>query len=339
MTDEKALTTVSPYAIMPVMDIRNAVERRRAIIQFTSTIMVEGQHFGKVPGTDKNTLLKPGAEMLTTFFGLSPRFEVVRETLDWTGVQHNGEAFFYFQYRCQLWRGDLLVGDGLGSCNSWEKKYRYRTSARVCPNCGAEAIIKGKADFGGGWLCWGKKGGCGAKFPDGDPAIEGQETGQVVNDNPADLVNTIDKMAQKRALIAATLIAVNASEFFTQDLEDLEDWGPMPDTTNSEQPGNAPQTARPAQRPAQAQPQRRNGGTTRPPARPSQTLDRDPVNFTEFWQYQAFKAIGYSNRDHVQNAVKLVWPDRTLDSFSDAEFAEFWAQLKAHHEATVEAVR
>ena len=36
----------------------------------------------------------------------------------------------------------------------------------------------------------------------------------------ADLVNTIQKMAQKRALIAATLIAVSASEFFTQDVED-----------------------------------------------------------------------------------------------------------------------
>jgi hypothetical protein len=34
-------------------------------------------------------------------------------------------------------------------------------------------------------------------------------------------VNTIQKMAQKRALIAATLLAVNASEFFTQDLEEF----------------------------------------------------------------------------------------------------------------------
>jgi hypothetical protein len=33
-------------------------------------------------------------------------------------------------------------------------------------------------------------------------------------------VNTIQKMAQKRALIAATLLAVNGSEFFTQDIED-----------------------------------------------------------------------------------------------------------------------
>src|SRR5436305_40562 len=37
----------------------------------------------------------------------------------------------------------------------------------------------------------------------------------------ADQVNTIQKMAQKRSLVAAVLIAVNASEFFTQDVEDM----------------------------------------------------------------------------------------------------------------------
>jgi len=45
---------------------------------------------------------------------------------------------------------------------------------------------------------------------------------RVPNENIFDQVNTIKKMAQKRALVAATLVAVNASEFFTQDLEDLD---------------------------------------------------------------------------------------------------------------------
>jgi len=38
---------------------------------------------------------------------------------------------------------------------------------QTCPECGQAAIIKGKAEYGGGYLCWKKKGGCGAKFPDG----------------------------------------------------------------------------------------------------------------------------------------------------------------------------
>jgi hypothetical protein len=37
----------------------------------------------------------------------------------------------------------------------------------VCPVCGKDAVIKGKAEYGGGWLCFGKKGGCGAKWPEG----------------------------------------------------------------------------------------------------------------------------------------------------------------------------
>ncbi|MGK7932389.1 MAG: hypothetical protein AB4041_13290, partial [Microcystaceae cyanobacterium] len=37
-----------------------------------------------------------------------------------------------------------------------------------------------------------------------------------------DLTNTICKIAQKRSLIAAVLCTVGASEFFTQDLEDID---------------------------------------------------------------------------------------------------------------------
>ena len=43
------------------------------------------------------------------------------------------------------------------------------TGRPVCPQCGQPAIIKGKEEYGGGWLCWKKEGGCGAKF-DHDPS-------------------------------------------------------------------------------------------------------------------------------------------------------------------------
>lgn len=209
-------------AIMPVMEIPDALVRRQTIVEFTRQLMNEGTDYGKVPGSDKPTLLKPGAEKLATLFGLLPVFESLEVTQDWSGREHGGEAFFFYRYKCRLTRGDLVVGEGIGSCNSWEKKYRYRTAERVCPECGKSAIIKGKKEYGGGWLCWKQKDGCGAKFRDGDTSIEAQPVGKVPNSDPADIVNTIDKMAQKRALIAATLIAVNASEFFTQDIEDMD---------------------------------------------------------------------------------------------------------------------
>src|SRR5262245_10844829 len=208
-------------ALMPALKIEQAVERHKAIVQFVKTLMNEGHDFGKIQGTDKPTLLKPGAEKLTTFFGLSKRFHLAEKVEDWTGAGHVGEPFFYYSYRCALYNGDLLIAESDGSCNSFESKYRWRKAERMCPACGVAAIIKGKEEYGGGWICFKKKDGCGAKFSDGNPEIESQQVGRVPNPDVCDLVNTIQKMAQKRAFIAATLLAVNASEFFTQDVEDL----------------------------------------------------------------------------------------------------------------------
>lgn len=216
-----ALTPFDRSQFMPAMSIELAVERYNTITEFVSRVLRRDVDYGLIPGTDKLTLLKPGAEKLTTFFGLSTRFQLLERIEDWTGEDHGGEPFFYYLYRCHLSRGDLLVAEADGSCNSRETKYRYREAQRICPECNQAAIIKGKEEYGGGWLCFRKKGGCGAKFSTGDAVIESQQTGRVPNAEIADQVNTIQKMGQKRSLIAATLLAVNASEFFTQDVEDF----------------------------------------------------------------------------------------------------------------------
>lgn len=217
--EEQTMTLIPQKIAMPIMTLDVALERRNDLVKFVQAIMVEGKDFGAIPGTgDKPTLFKPGAEKLTTFFGLTPRF--VDETVIENFVDPD-RPFFYYRRKCQLWKGDVMVAEASGSCNSREKKYRWRTASRVCPTCGKEAIIKGKAEYGGGFVCWNKKGGCGAKFPDDAPEIVNQPEGQVENPDIYDLGNTILKMADKRALVATTLLAVNASEFFTQDLEDM----------------------------------------------------------------------------------------------------------------------
>ena len=111
--------------------------------------MREGVDYGVIPGTDKPTLLKPGAEKLCTLFGLTSRFEIIRSAEDWTGADHNGEPFFFYLYRCRLHRGDMIIAEGDGSANSWEQKYRYREAHRKCPQCGEAAIIRGKQEYGG----------------------------------------------------------------------------------------------------------------------------------------------------------------------------------------------
>lgn len=210
--------------IAPAATVKDALLRYQAMKEFVDGILKPKVDYGTIPGTsEKPTLLKPGAEKLASFFGLRPVFSVNERVDDWTGENHGSEPFFLRDYKCQLYRTGELIGEGCGSCNSWESKYRYRNSKRVCPVCGKETIIKGKEQYGGGWLCYAKQGGCGAKFKDNDPQITGQELGKVKNPDIFDQVNTIDKMAQKRALIAAVLIATNASDYFTQDIEDFVD--------------------------------------------------------------------------------------------------------------------
>src|SRR3990167_24440 len=216
MTDK----TLSVY--MPALSLAESAQRYNALVEFTRSVRKPGTDFGVIPGTGtKPTLLKPGAEKLCTLFGLSPEFQMADKLEDWGGTEHGGEPLFMYRYACKLYRGAQLMGSGEGSCNSWEKKYRYRKAERTCPKCGKQTIIKGKVEYGGGWLCFAKRGGCGTKFKDGDESIESQSTDQGKNPDVAEQVNTMQKMAQKRALVAATLIAVNASEFFTQDIEDM----------------------------------------------------------------------------------------------------------------------
>jgi len=339
MSDTKELIVTQPHAIMPVMDVRQAVARRNAIVQFVREIMQPNVHYGKVPGTDKETLLKPGAEMLTTFFGLSPHFLTEEKVQDWTGIDHGGEPFFYFQYRCQLCRGDLSVGEGIGSCNSWEKKYRYRKAALVCPSCGADAISRSRYPPRGapqgtpnGWWCR----DCKTDFALDAPEIANQEQGQVFNPNPADLVNTIDKMAQKRALVAATLIAVNASEFFTQDLEDIidADFEPAePESTGTTTTTPAP----PASHKTQTRSPRGNGQNTpaQPKAEPVSSDQWDtlkpPADFTELWGGHRFAELGYESMQHAKNAIHLVYPDQKLGTGEDdIDAATAWAALVDH---------
>jgi hypothetical protein len=181
-------------------------------------LMTRDVDFGLIPGTPKPTLLKPGAEKLCLAYGLAADFAPVRTIGD-----GQSEPWLSYVTRCELHLGSLdgpIVAVGYGAANSWERRYRYRMADRACPNCGQPAIIKGKAEYGGGWVCFKKKGGCGSKWPDGAPEIEGQEVGQVDNPDPFDLDVTLAKMAEKRAHVDATLRATAASGLFTQDMED-----------------------------------------------------------------------------------------------------------------------
>ena len=191
-----------------------AINRFQQIVHST---MIVNLDYGVIPGTQKPTLLKPGAEKIAKLLGLSDQYEILDKVEDWTN------PLFRYLIKCRLVHlaTNAVISEGLGECNSMESKYRWRDSKRKCPECGAEAIIKGKEQYGGGWICFGKIGGCGEKWPDGDPEIEGQKIGRVENEDIYSQVNTILKMAKKRALVDAALSAGRLSDIFTQDMEDI----------------------------------------------------------------------------------------------------------------------
>ncbi len=196
------------------MSIDELVGQVQVIQQAMHRVMQDGVHYGVIPGTDKPTLYKPGAEKLCLLFRLDPQYEIV-ETYE--------GAHYTVRATCDLYHAPsgMRQGSGEGLCTTKEKRYATRNAARVCPVCGKDAIIKGKAEYGGGWVCFKKKDGCGAKFADGDPKIEDQVSGTVENPEMADLYNTVLKMACKRALVAGVLNVTAASDLFTQDMEDM----------------------------------------------------------------------------------------------------------------------
>jgi hypothetical protein len=196
-------------------------EQRKLLAEYVKGHMVEDTDYGVIPGTKKPTLLKPGAEKLTDLFRCTPKFALIDKTEDWD----RGHGFFAYTFRVRLVQRDsgAVLAEGFGSANSREGRYRWRDASRKCPECGKGPIIKGRAEYGGGWLCWDKKGGCGFKWPDGAKEIEGQALGKVENEDVATLANTILKMAKKRALVDGAIALARCSDMFTQDVEDLAD--------------------------------------------------------------------------------------------------------------------
>jgi len=208
-------------------------------------LMEPDEDYGQIPGTDRPTLYKPGAEKLCAIYSLVPTYED-----RWIEGDGHTTPHLRVQMKCFLRKGSEdgpLVAVGVGAANSWERKHRYRSQKRSCPACGAEGTIR-KSKFPDkktgdiGWWC--KDENCKANFRGDDPAIIGQVAGTVDNPDPYDVENTLFKMAKKRSYVDATLNATATSGLFAQDLEDMvEDERPA-----AQQPQRPPA---PAPQPAQ----------------------------------------------------------------------------------------
>ena len=202
------------------------VARVEKVREVQRRIMKLNTHYGKVPGTEKDCLLKPGAEILGLTFQLDPEFSNVER---WDGEHMESVV------TCTLYHAPTgnRLGSGIGSCSTREKKYAWRNGGRKCPNCSKEGTLLKSKDKPE-WFCWRKKDGCGATFPEKDERITSQKVGRVPNPDLADNYNTVRKMACKRAHVAAILFVTCASEIFTQDVEDSDEHDITPHAATDE---------------------------------------------------------------------------------------------------------
>lgn len=173
---------------------QQVVAQKRLIQEVMEAVMKEGTHFGKIPGCQQPSLYKAGSEAILSTF----RISVVPHVDD---LSTND----CFRYRVTL-RGVVpsgeCVGAGVGECSTDEEKYKWRSAVNEKE---FEATPEDRRRI---------------KYIKPNNY---NSTGEVrqVRTNPADLSNTVLKMAKKRAQIDLCLTATGCSDVFAQDLEDL----------------------------------------------------------------------------------------------------------------------
>jgi len=200
-----ALAPIEELGILDPKFVEKTLDAYSKISAVVKAKLHKDHDYGVIPGTQKPTLLKPGAEKVIKIFGLADTYEVIEQQLDWK------KPFFFFQVKCTLRsiKTEKIVSEGLGNCNSMEDRFRWR------------------------WL-WPNELGPEHKDDKGKPLAELKikqveskkhkrwyTMYRVENDNIHTLVNTFLKMGEKRALIDAALHACRLSDLFSQDLEDI----------------------------------------------------------------------------------------------------------------------
>ena len=159
------------------------------------SIMKEGTDYGKIPGTPKPGLWKPGAELLARWLNLVPQSNLTEKAEDWD------KPFFMYKVETSFYnREGLFVGNGFGSANTGETRHAWRwvPESSVPANLSKESL---------------------------EPKTENGKKLFKIPTPPSEvftLQNTVLKMAKKRSFIDGILSITGASRIFTQDIEDEE---------------------------------------------------------------------------------------------------------------------
>jgi hypothetical protein len=113
----------------------------KVMVAFVSAQMQQGIDYETIPGTNKPTLLKPGAEKLCRLFNLRPNFNLIQSVVNFE------KPIFHYHYRCSLYRSGEMVGEGDGCANSMENKYQkqkykiYDLTNTICKIAQKRALV------------------------------------------------------------------------------------------------------------------------------------------------------------------------------------------------------
>lgn len=201
MNTQVVLESSHSVAVAPLtaIEIKAHVQR---IQQVMKAVMKDTVHYGKIPGAgDRKSLFKPGAETLCATFRIAPGYRV-EDLSDHDCMRYRVACVGTHQTTGQI------LGEGMGEASSNEEKYKWRNA--VCQEEFDEAPEdRRRVKWQKGWF--------------------NRETGEekpatkrlMVRTEPADIANTVLKMACKRAQVAMVINVTAASDIFSQDLEDL----------------------------------------------------------------------------------------------------------------------
>jgi hypothetical protein len=176
------------------MEIKDVIQHAASVQEIMKSVMKKDVHFGNIPGTDKPTLYKSGAEVLCMSFRISDSYQI-------SDLSENGIIRYRVTCTGRHQISGIELGQGMGEASTGEDKYKWR--AAICDEEFEAALSDMKR------VKYGKKKG------------GGFYTQKQIRTESSDLANTVLKMACKRAKMAMTLNITAASDIFSQDLEEL----------------------------------------------------------------------------------------------------------------------
>lgn len=292
------------------------MKRNRNLTQeFFRDVMVKGIDYGVIPGTDKPTLLKPGAEGLCELYGYAPTLKHVQETKDWEA------GFLRSVVTIQLvQRGSgEVVAEGIGECNTREARYFWRWIPEWTLRKDFPDLWEVRQTF---------------KTQERKGRNGPFKVYRIENDDPFTLWNTVTKMAKKRALVDATLSATRSSGLFTQGEAALDDWidadfEEVADGEYEEKPAADDGDPGPQEPPEQAQ--RRQRASNTPKGQQAAPAAQEPAQQPAADKPKAEPAPGAASTQ-IRNKIAIGLRDAGK-SWSEPDFAQLMAELRVDYPA------